>query len=326
MIDFRTVVRSTPENASFALSDKVFTTGSCFADAIGARLAAARVETRNNPFGTTYNPVSIHKNLHQATANQLPTRDTYLLSQDIHFNYDFHSALSSMSRHTLETALADTIANSHAFLKEAKWLLITYGTAWVYRLLSTGAIVSNCHKQPSAFFEKTLLSQKEVIESFDACYKGLKSVNPDIKLILTVSPVRHIRDTIELNSVSKSILRLSCHTLASQYADVWYFPAYEIMMDDLRDYRFYQADMIHPSKEAEDYIWKHFMDRFAHPSFKDFYAKWISIQLALDHRPFHPQSAGHQIFVRETIRKLEDLSAVVNVDKEIAWLTSQLSK
>jgi hypothetical protein len=326
MNDFRTVVRTEPENASFGLSDKVFTTGSCFAQAIGARLASARVETLNNPFGTTYNPCSIHKNLLQTLRKEPPDDTTYVLSQDIHFNYDFHSTLSSLDKDDLKARLESAIAGSHHFLKQSQWVLITYGTAWVYRLRSNGNIVSNCHKQPSSLFEKTLLSQKDIIESFQGIHQVLKTINPAIRIILTVSPVRHLRDTIELNSVSKSILRLSCHTLAEQHPDVWYFPAYEIMMDDLRDYRFYQSDMIHPSSDAEDYIWEHFMNRFASPSFKDFHAKWASIQLALKHRPFHPQSAGHQIFVKETIRKLEELSNLIDVKKEVAWLTSQLSK
>jgi len=324
MSDFRTVVRSTVEKATFSLQDKIFTTGSCFAEAIGSRLQAARVDTLNNPFGTTYNPYSIHKNLRQAILKRPPDPDSYLQSEDIHLNFDYHSALSSMSKMSLAKLFEDKLDTSHEQLKRAQWLLITYGTSWVYRLKQSGAIVSNCHKQPAALFEKSLLSQKDFIESFDAFYQELKVLNPDIKIITTVSPVRHIKDTIELNSVSKSILRLSCHTISEQYANVWYFPAFEIMMDDLRDYRFYQADMLHPTAEAEDYIWKHFMDRFASDTFKQFYPKWRTIQMALNHRPFHPQSNGHQIFLRDTVRKLEELSALVNVEKEIAMLTSQL--
>ncbi|RAV99598.1 GSCFA domain-containing protein [Pseudochryseolinea flava] len=326
MTDFRTIVRSKPEKATFGLHDKIFTTGSCFAEAIGSRLAASCVDTHNNAFGTTYNPHSIHKNLRQAIANKLPPPTSYLVAHDIHLNFDFHSTISAMDKVTLTNTLTDTIERSHRAIKNAQWLLITYGTAWVYRLRETGEIVSNCHKQPGAMFEKSLLPQKDFIESFDECYQALKACNPSIKIIVTVSPVRHIKDTIELNGVSKAILRLSCHTICEQYPDVWYFPAYEIMMDDLRDYRFYAQDMLHPTQTAEDYIWDNFIARFADNNFKQFYPQWRAVQMALKHRPFHPQSTGHQIFIRDTIRKLEELSAYINVDKEIDMLTSQLIK
>ncbi len=210
--------------------------------------------------------------------------------------------------------LQTRIVQTHDFLRHASVLMITYGTAWVYHLNASGHIVANCHKQNASLFNKSLLSQKHILESFDHTYNELKTLNPGIKIILTVSPVRHIKDTLELNSVSKSILRLSCHTIAEQYADVEYFPAFEMMIDDLRDYRFYKSDMIHPSTEAEDYIWENFLSRYADPSLKNFMVKWRVIQSALSHRPFHPQSTGHQHFVSETLKKLDELSSLVDVN------------
>lgn len=326
MSDFRTIVRSKPERVTFDLHDTFFTTGSCFAEAIGARLQASRLSTLNNPFGTTYNAVSIHKNLRQAVTNRAPDANLYIVSEDIHLHHDFHSVHSAMNKVSLSSRLEDTINASHQHLQKSQWLLITYGTSWVYRLKNTGEIVSNCHKQSATLFEKSLLSQKDFLESFDGMYRDLKALNPGINILITVSPVRHIKDTLELNSVSKSILRLSCHTIREQYRDVWYFPAFELMLDDLRDYRFYQSDMLHPTTEAEDYIWEHFLNRFAGDTFKEFYPRWRAVQMALNHKPFHPQSNGHQIFIKDTIRKLEELSVQINVEKEIAWLTSQLNK
>jgi hypothetical protein len=151
-------------------------------------------------------------------------------------------------------------------------------------------------------------------------YAAAKAFNPEIKVILTVSPVRHLKDTLELNSVSKSVLRLACHTLSQQHADVAYFPSYEIMMDDLRDYRFYKADMIHPSDVAEEYIWQKFIDGYFDDDTKLFLSKWKEITLALKHRPFNRESASHQKFIAETIKRLEELKFLVDVDKEIALL------
>lgn len=300
------------------------TTGSCFADLIGGRLQSFKMQALANPFGTAYHPDAIHKVLRYAVFNELPPAHTYLQNSDIHLNYDFHSALSAMTRSALEGQLAGIIGKTHYFLKSAAWLMITYGTAWVYTRTDTGELVSNCHKMPGSLFSKSLFSQKHILESFHTFYQDLKTFNPDIRIILTVSPVRHTKDTLELNSVSKSVLRVSCHTLAEQYKDVEYFPAYEMMLDDLRDYRFYKADMVHPSEEAENYIWEHFTNRYASASLKDFIKKWKSIQAALNHKPFHPTSAGHQIFLKEIIRKLEELSHLVPVEKELENLRTQI--
>jgi hypothetical protein len=162
------------------------------------------------------------------------------------------------------------------------------------------------------------------LDSFDPMYRGLKSINPNINILLTVSPVRHIKDTLELNSVSKSVLRVACHTIAEQYGDVNYFPAYEIMMDDLRDYRFYKADMIHPSHVAEQYIWQKFAEKYFDEELTTFLEKWGEIQSALAHKPFHPISTAHQHFLKEMLKKLEELKGIVNVDEEVALLSKQL--
>jgi hypothetical protein len=209
-------------------------------------------------------------------------------------------------------------------VQKADWLIITYGTAWVYELLETKEVVANCHKMPQTLFAKSLMTQKKVLDSFETMYGLLKSFNPNIKIIVTVSPVRHLKDTLELNSVSKSVLRVACHTLTEQYHDVLYFPSYEIMMDDLRDYRFYKSDMIHPTKDAEEYIWEKFVERFFDDSLKSFLKKWGEIRTALAHKPFHPTSSSHQKFLHQTLKKLLELKALVNVDQEVAMLEEQL--
>lgn len=323
MNNFRTELLLPPSARRMRLTDSILTIGSCFSDAIGAQLAAYKLNTLANPFGTTYNPNSIHKLIQYATSNRAIPEDSFGQHQGTTFHYDFHSQFSSDGRANLKTRLEDLISSTHDFLRKSKWLIITYGTAWVYELAETHEIVANCHKMPQRLFKKFLLTQKKILDSFETMYVELKALNPDIQLILTVSPVRHLKDTLELNSVSKAVLRVACHTLSQQYGDVRYFPSFEIMLDDLRDYRFYKPDMIHPSIVAEEYIWQKFGDQYFDDDLKTFLAKWRDITLAMNHRPFRVGSAPHQKFVAETIKKLEELKHIVDVDEELASLRKQ---
>jgi hypothetical protein len=200
---------------------------------------------------------------------------------------------------------------------------MTYGTAWVYQLKDNGEIVANCHKVPANQFSKSLLSHLAITESFDEFYLTLKKINPAIQIILTVSPVRHLKDKLALNSVSKSVLRLACHTISSSHDDVHYFPAYEIMLDDLRDYRFYKADLIHPSDVAEEYIWEQFITCYADEHLRQFIQDWKAILAALAHRSFHSNTVAHQQFLKNTLEKLQAFKTLVDVEPEIALIKSQ---
>ena len=320
MNKFRTEVSLSPAIARIRLTDSILTIGSCFSDAIGNRMRSNKFNVLVNPFGTIYNPESIHKAVQYAIAGTPPSEGSFIEGQDRFLHYDFHSRFSASTRSELERTLQSAVLQTHNFLVNSKWLIITYGTAWAYELKRTNAVVANCHKMPQNLFNKFLLTQKRILDSFQTMYAAAREFNPEIKIILTVSPVRHLKDTLELNSVSKSVLRLACHTLSQQHSDVEYFPSYEILMDDLRDYRFYKADMIHPSDVAEDYIWQKCVDRYFDDDAKQFLSKWKEITLALKHRPFNRESPSHQKFISETIKRLEELKFLVNVDKEIASL------
>jgi hypothetical protein len=324
MNQFRTIVSPKFSEHKIGLKNGVFTIGSCFADAIGARLADAKLNVLPNPFGTIYNPISIHKGILSAMAKQLPPESSYLIRGDINLNYDFHSDFSAMEKPLLTESLHNVITTSHNFLKSAEHILITYGTSWVYSRTDSGEIVNNCHKMPSQQFKKSLLPEHEIVDSFRLLHTAAKRFNPEIKFILTVSPVRHIKDSLELNSVSKSILRTACHTITSTYENVEYFPAYEIMMDDLRDYRFYKSDMLHPTVQAEDYIWEQFIRVYFDNPAIELIKEWSEIQSALRHRPFHPTSESHQRFLKTTLSKLMSLKEKINVDAEIAAIESQI--
>jgi hypothetical protein len=324
MDDFRTVVSLGVSPFRLGLNDRILTVGSCFADAIGSRLGHYKIATQANPFGTIYNPHAIHKLLLYTCEPCALPENGFIKQNDVYLNYDFHSKLWADTQATLSDKLSGLLNTSHVFLKTASCIIITYGTAWVYKRNDTGDIVANCHKVPAAAFTKALLTSNKITESFDALYKALKAVNPRLNIILTVSPVRHIKETLELNSVSKSILRTACHEITSAYTDVHYFPAYEIMMDDLRDYRFYKSDMIHPSDVAEDYIWHKFTDHFANQGLKEFLVEWKQILAALSHKPFHPASESHQRFLKDLLTKLESYRNTISVESEIDVVKQQM--
>lgn len=324
MKTFRTPLPDATSLHSISLQHKVFTLGSCFAETMGGYLQEYKINCLVNPFGTLYSPLAIHKVLRYSIFNEPVPNHTYITQQDIHLNYDFHSALSDRSRPSLEKRITERLGTAHHFLRATDTLIITYGTAWVYERMDTGEPVANCHKKPSTEFNKILLTQKKILESFDQVYQELMAINKGLRIIVTVSPVRHLKDTLELNSVSKSLLRVACHTLQQSYVNVEYFPAYEIMMDDLRDYRFYKEDMIHPSADAEQYIWTHFYERYGDAHVKAFIPKWKKIKESLNHRAFHPKGMAHQQFLKSLLAQLEALGNTITVDAEIEHVKKQI--
>jgi hypothetical protein len=291
--------------------------GSCFADVMGARLQANKFNVLVNPFGVIYNPVSIGKLIQVALHKEILSEELYWQHQDTWYHYDLHSGVAAASAQDLSHAANALIQKVGQFLQSADVFLLTLGTAFVYRFRQTGSIVANCHKAPAGLFSKELLTVSEVTESLILLYHSLKAVRADLRLILTLSPVRHIKDGIPENQVSKSILRVACHEAALQCPDILYFPAYECMLDDLRDYRFYKKDMIHPSEVAEEYIWDKFISAYMDEEARAFLKEWESISKALAHKPFRPHSESHQAFLRKTRDKLLRLSSYAEVSAEL---------
>lgn len=319
---FRTEIKLNP-GPPIGLKDAILTTGSCFADQFGQWLHDFKFPVLLNPFGTTYNPISIHQAL--LHANNSSVDDTLFTErQGIWYHYDYHSQWSEKNRNTLLNKIHDCQQQVNTFLKTAQVIIITYGTAWVYQHVTTKLIVANCHKMPASHFKKRLLTAEEITHSFDALYSMLKKINPAMRILVTVSPVRHIKDTLALNGVSKAVLRMATHQLSEKYDAVEYFPSYEIMMDDLRDYRFYERDKIHPNEEALEYISHRFSDQYFTPETKQFIQRWDAIQQAMHHRAYHPESVAHQLFLTDLLSRLEDLRATVTVNEEIELIKKQL--
>ena len=323
-MDFRTTLNLTSSPHSITRSTAILTIGSCFADVIGSRLYHNKLPTLVNPFGTIFNPISISKLLKQALQKQVPQEELYVLQQESWFHYDFHSSIWATSKTQLQNFTQQRLHEVYQWLHQTDVLIITLGTAYVYRHWETRQIVANCHKTPGKFFKKELLGVDTCTNELTELLEQIRVVRPNIRVILTVSPVRHTRDTLPLNAVSKSVLRLTCHCLSEALDYVDYFPAYELLLDDLRDYRFYKSDLIHPSEVAETYIFNQFSDVYFSEDLKKFVLEWQKIQQALTHRPLQPNTSAHRQFLEKLLVKLTSLSSQIDVQTEITHVKEQL--
>ena len=268
---------------------KVLLVGSCFADEIGEKMVRGGFEAMVNPFGTLYNPASIAASLLRSISEKEYTADSVELIQSesdgMWHSWMHHSSFSSLDVATLVERINGTTHCVADFLREADVLIVTMGTAIIYRLKETGMLVANCHKQLDSLFVRERLNSYDIVDQWEMLLQLLESVNPKLKVIFTVSPIRHKRDGYHVNQVSKGILLQGVDEIVngkSSNSQCFYFPSYEIMMDELRDYRFYADDMIHPSEKAVEYIWQRFQDTYFDNKTKDAVAKatkeWVRHQ------------------------------------------------
>ena len=322
---FRTALPPGDSEDKISLSDKILCMGSCFAGMVGRKLKENKFEAFVNPFGVIFNPHSIFDLLNFSIDQHIPPVNTYVRNQGVFYNDHLHADFSHPDREQLKALIEKALQNTATWLSEANWLILTFGTAIVYQRADTGKIVANCHKMPSRFFNKRFLTEEEIDSGFALLIEKIESINPRVNVILTVSPVRHIKDGLEDNAVSKALLRVTCHHLAERFRRVSYFPAYEIMLDDLRDYRFYERDMIHPTPVAEDYIWEMFGQKYFSAEAREFIKEWQKIRKSLDHRPFHPHTESHQNFLKKLLMQLHTINDTVNVKSEIEAVTRQLN-
>jgi len=321
---FRTEVNVPPSTSKISLKQSVLCLGSCFAEVVGRRLAQNKFDSLVNPFGVIYNPYSLLKLLEYSLSGEVPVQDTYLKNEDIYYNYDLHSSFSHQQLPGLQERVAQTILEIASHLEKTEWIIFTFGTAYIYRRRDNQQIVANCHKMPGSDFQKELLDPERILRSFQRFFQLLGERGLTPKIILSVSPVRHIKSGVVESNLSKSILRVAAQQLMDTNELVTYFPAFEIMMDDLRGYRFYEKDLIHPNEMAQDYIWQKFIASFFDPPAITFIEKWGKIRQAMDHRPFHPESEKHQAFIRSSMSLLDSLKDQVNVTEEMASFQKQL--
>lgn len=305
------------------LKDPIFSIGSCFSDNIGSKLRENKFDVVTNPLGIIYNPYSIFKNLKLLLSEGLDPNN-FIKRGNIYFHWDTHSAISGTEINQFKELLEEKSRLSKQSLIAAEWLVITLGTIYTYRYRGNDMIVANCHKVPQKEFEKQTLTHEEIVEDYQETMELVRSINPRIKVILTVSPVRHIRDGLIANNISKATLLQAVHDIVHSDKNSYYFPSYEIMIDELRDYRFYKSDMIHPSEQAINYIWNKFSKVFFDQETQRFIDNWSKILKSLSHKPFHPNTPEHQKFLNSTIKKLEELEDKVDVTEEISFVKNQL--
>ncbi|WP_181305912.1 GSCFA domain-containing protein [Rufibacter sp. XAAS-G3-1] len=324
-MQFRTELNVPTAPSRFSRTKGIFTIGSCFAEVMGRKLQEVKANTLVNPFGTIFNPLSIHKLLRAALTQDESKLEAGLVEQNgIWYHYDFHSSFSHSQPEALLQMLRAQIQEAHTFLKQAQVVMLTWGTAYIYERQDTGGLVANCHKVPQKQFTKRLLTLAQITHDTQQTLKLLQTHCPSLQVLLTVSPVRHLKDTLPLNSVSKSLLRVAAHLAMEQHPRITYFPAYELLLDDLRDYRFYAADLLHPSEMAENYIWEKFVQAYADQAFTNFIGRWAEVQRELAHKSFHPDSPAHQQFLQKLLQKLKSMTPEADVQAEIDTVQRQL--
>ena len=286
---------------------KIVSLGSCFAVNMAEKLDFFKFENTCNPFGIIFNPVSIEKLVYRITQQLFYTENDIFFHDESWHCYEAHSELSHSNKASFLNTLNGIIEQANRQISDASHFIITLGTSWVYRNIETNEIVANCHKVPQKQFKKELLSVEIIEQSIQNSIALIHKVNPNANFIFTVSPVRHIKDGFIENQVSKAHLIAALQTAISHLPSATYFPSYEIMMDELRDYRFYAEDMLHPSRVAIDYIWERFKETSISETVFSIMDEVETIQKGLAHRPFNANSESHQQF----LSKLQNRIAVI---------------
>jgi hypothetical protein len=321
---FRTPLAPINAADKIDLSQPLLTLGSCFSESIGAKLNENKFDALINPFGTIFDPLSITRLLTYSLEDTTPDVDSFVLSEGVYKSLELHSSFTGLSQDELALQIRARLSTTHEFLRSAGWLILTFGTAYVYKSKKTSSYIANCQKLPSKDFTRELLTVEYMKDDLIAFTRKLNDFNPSLNIILTVSPVRHLKDGIAQNNLSKSLLRVLCNELESINESIHYYPSYELMIDDLRDYRFYEQDMIHPSEQAIEYIWDHFTASFMNDDTLAYMERWGKIMSALSHRAFNPATTEHQQFLIKTLQDLDTIKSRVNVDKEISIIKDQI--
>ncbi len=308
---FRTIIDipESPEKISY--QDKIFGLGSCFVTHIKDKFDYYQFQNQINPFGTVFNPISVRKLLKHVVNQQLFEDKDLFYHQNLWKSFELHSEFNHPDKNIFLQNINQRIAAAANFLKSAGWLFLTFGTAWVYRHKISGQIVNNCHKVPQKEFDKLLLSPTEIKRELNEILYLVKNYNPALKILMSISPVRHLKNGFIKNQRSKAHLITAVHELAS---DIFYFPSYEILLDDLRDYRFYKDDFIHPNTLAINYIWEKFTKSFINPEIFPIMRQIDKIRQGLTHKSFNPGSV-------QDINRLNKLQVnILKLQEKFPWM------
>jgi hypothetical protein len=307
-VQFRTEIGISKESHLIDYDSDIILLGSCFSENIGDKLSYQKFNSLVNPYGILFHPVAIEKAITQGINQIQYTKEDLYFYNELWLSFNHHSKFSSINPDKILSDINHGITDFNLRLRSATHLIVTLGTAWVYRFIESDQIVANCHKIPQKKFSKELLSIDDISESLDAMITLIKSINKNISMILTLSPVRHLKDGFIENSLSKAHLLSAIHEVINIKKNIHYFPSYEIMLDDLRDYRFYDEDMLHPNAMAISYIWDKFRNSWMSEKTIKLSNKVESLQKSLAHRPFNPDSEQYQAFLKNIKDQINSLN------------------
>ena len=307
MKTYRTVIEPKESINKINFQTPVLFMGSCFTENIGLKMQNLKFPALVNPFGVLYNPVSVRQSI-EILLDSRDFKETDLGYYDeLWYSFYHDTEFSHPDKEVCLNNINLNLSKAREHFKNVKYLIVTFGTAWVYEHTGLSKIVSNCHKIPAKEFKRYKLGVEDIFVNWAKLINRIEDYNPDLKIIFTVSPVRHWKDGAVQNQLSKSTLILAIHQLKKIFEQVEYFPSYEIMMDDLRDYRFYANDMLHPSNIAIDYIWENYTDTYFDKLTKEIIKEIEKILQAKEHRTFNPNTNKHKSFIKNNIEKINQL-------------------
>lgn len=307
--------------------------GSCFTESMGEKLRKHKFEITENPHGILFNPISVAEAITQYIEQPVYTETDLFLYNECWHSWKHHSRFSGITAADALQKINSSITASHIALKKADHVMITLGSAWVYMLTENamnykqGTVAANNHKAPADWFSKKLLTTEEVLRVLDNMIHRLFHFNPDIQIIFTISPVRHLREGVIENNKSKAVLIQAVHHLVEKFERLYYFPAYELVIDDLRDYRFYAEDLVHPNFHATQYVWGKFANACMSDETRSLLKEIAAVNLAVQHKPFNPSTTQHQQFLKtyqEKTKVLRQLHPYINWDKELGFFSENI--
>ena len=330
-MQFRSEFTPKPFSAKINHTDKLLLVGSCFTEQIGKKLDAHKFDVLENPNGILFNPISISKALNSYVKEKIYTEDELFYHNELWASREHHTRFSDIDKASTLKKINDEQQLAIQFIKKADWILLTLGSAFVYEWKNMDDegdyknVAANCHKIPTDKFNRRLLDTTEIIKLLQNMQEAVYSINPSAKFIYTISPVRHLREGFIENNRSKATLIQAVHTLTND-KNVFYFPAYELIIDDLRDYRFFAEDLVHPNHAATNYVWEKFLPAVMTLSTQEVMKEINEINAAKNHKPFNENSSAHFSFKLKYLHKAKVLQAAyqyLNMEEEIIYFTKK---
>jgi hypothetical protein len=322
---FLTDINIKPLQPFISYKDKLLLTGSCFTEHIGNYLVDAKFNVLQNPNGILFDPLSVCRSLISYIHNKQYTKEDLFYLNDCWHSWQYHSRFSNTDADECIKNINASQNTAHEFIKDADWLIITLGSSFSYKLTDTSAHVANCHKAPAQNFTKHLCTIEETVTALDSTIHQLFHFNNKLKIIFTISPVRHLRDGVVENNRSKARLIEAVHHLVNKFEKLYYFPAYELMIDVLRDYRFYDVDLAHPNYAATQFVLEKFSENCFSDATKRLSEEIKKLTIAANHKAFNPQSQQHKQFLQmhlEKTQKLQEQYAYLDFSKELKYFSS----